>query len=181
MRRVVNSVLLGALLTGLSFSYITFAEQQPVRKWKSIKDDGIHDPNSSAIGVLQNPAEALSVLPPDTAGNQVSWVKALRDGHIKPRTHLNKQGKLERLDSNIIMKDTLEMPNVLFPHRAHTEWMDCASCHDHIFKSKAGETPVNMFAILQGKYCGRCHGAVAFPLTECDRCHSVGKKRKVSK
>jgi hypothetical protein len=24
-----------------------------------------------------------------------------------------------------------------------------------------------------GEHCGRCHGAVAFPLTECTRCHSV--------
>ena len=181
MRQIFSSVLVVLIVAGLSGSFISTAEQQPVRKWKPIKDDGIHDPTSQAIGVLQDPAEALGVLPPDTAGNQVNWVKALREGQINPRTHLTKQGKLERLDTDILMTDTLEMPHVLFPHRAHTEWMDCASCHDHIFKSKAGETPVNMFAILQGKYCGRCHGAVAFPLTECNRCHSVRKKQKVSK
>jgi ribosomal protein L40E len=32
---------------------------------------------------------------------------------------------------------------------------------------------MSMFAILQGEFCGRCHGAVSFPLTECRRCHSV--------
>jgi hypothetical protein len=27
--------------------------------------------------------------------------------------------------------------------------------------------------VLSGEKCGLCHGAVAFPLTECNRCHSV--------
>jgi c(7)-type cytochrome triheme protein len=65
---------------------------------------------------------------------------------------------------------------VLFPHRPHTEWLDCENCHDKLFKKKAGETPINMFQVLQGEYCGRCHGAVAFPLTECRRCHSVPRQ-----
>jgi hypothetical protein len=30
-----------------------------------------------------------------------------------------------------------------------------------------------MQKILDGEQCGVCHGAVAFPLTECRRCHSV--------
>ena len=30
-----------------------------------------------------------------------------------------------------------------------------------------------MLLILAGEKCGLCHGAVAFPLTECLRCHSV--------
>ena len=47
----------------------------------------------------------------------------------------------------------------------HTEWLDCTNCHDKLFLPKAGATPVNMFAVLQGEYCGRCHGAVSFPLT----------------
>jgi hypothetical protein len=39
---------------------------------------------------------------------------------------------------------------------------------------KAGATKfTGMFPILSGEKCGRCHGAVAFPLTECRRCHVV--------
>ena len=79
----------------------------------------------------------------------------------------------EILDSNVLMKHTGDAPYVLFPHKPHTQWLDCGNCHEEIFKSKAGATPVNMLAILQGEYCGRCHGAVSFPLTECNRCHSV--------
>jgi len=75
------------------------------------------------------------------------------------------------------MPRTGEMPMVRFPHRQHTEWLDCSNCHEKLFASKAGGTrAVNMFQILQGEYCGLCHGAVSFPLTECKRCHSVARK-----
>ena len=71
------------------------------------------------------------------------------------------------------MEKTGEMPLVLFPHRPHTEWLDCSNCHDKIFVEKVGANQINMFTILSGQHCGQCHGAVAFPLTECNRCHSV--------
>jgi c(7)-type cytochrome triheme protein len=141
--------------------------------WSPLTRDGIHDPDSPATRVLQSPEEALSVLPFDSAGNQVRWVKALEEGYINPRTNIMPGTKIEVLDKDVLMKDTAGMPFVLFPHKPHTEWLDCSNCHDKIFKKKAGETPVNMFEVLQGEYCGQCHGAVAFPLTECKRCHSV--------
>lgn len=164
-----SAALLAALLamvTALCFAADT-------RKWKPLAEDGLHDRDNPALGSLQNPTDALRLLPPNTAGNQVDWVKALRDGYIKPRTHLQETTKVQTLDTNILMKRTAEMPYVNFPHQAHTEWLECGNCHEALFKSKAGATPVNMFAILQGEYCGRCHGAVSFPLTECNRCHSV--------
>ena len=143
------------------------------RKWKSLTEDGLHDLDNPAISSLQHPAEALRLLPSSTSGNQVDWVKALRDGYIRPRTQLRSTTKVQTLDTNILMTRTAEMPYVRFPHLTHTEWLECGNCHESLFKSKAGATPINMFAILQGEYCGRCHGAVSFPLTECNRCHSV--------
>lgn len=142
--------------------------------WASLSEDGLHDPASPAVETLQQPAEALSQLPRDSAGNRVSWVKALREGYIDPRSSLYPDTMVEDiLDMDIVMENTGEMPLVLFPHTTHTEWLDCNNCHDAIFKEKVGANPINMFEILQGQYCGRCHGAVAFPLTECNRCHSV--------
>ena len=143
------------------------------RHWAPLAGDDIHDPDSPATGVLQEPADALSQLPPDTAGNQVDWIRALRDGYITPRTNIFPETRTNVLDLDVLMKNTGELRVVKFPHRPHTEWLDCSNCHEQLFRSKAGETPVNMFKILQGEYCGRCHGAVAFPLTECFRCHSV--------
>lgn len=141
--------------------------------WLPLAQDGVHDPASPAVSVLQEPREALSKLPGDTVGNKVRWVKALEGGYIAPRSQLWPETKVNRLDLDVLMPDTGEMPMVRFPHRAHTAWLDCSNCHDALFKPKAGATPVNMFSILQGEYCGVCHGAVSFPLTECGRCHNA--------
>lgn len=157
---------------GLAGVPLPAGSQEPPR-WRPLHNDSLHDPASPAIGVLQEPAEALSMMPADIVGNKVNWVRALREGYIAPRAKIFEDTTVNLLDSKIIMKDTGEMPLVVFPHLPHTEWLDCSNCHEEIFKSEAGATPVNMFEILQGRYCGRCHGAVAFPLTECKRCHSM--------
>ena len=145
------------------------------RVWKPLYADGLHDPQNPALALLQEPAAALSQLPADYAGNQVNWIAALRDQYIEPRTNIFPETKIEVLDQDIIMDQTGEAPLVLFPHKPHTEWLDCKNCHDKIFIEKVGANPINMFAILSGEYCGQCHGAVAFPLTECNRCHSVAR------
>ncbi len=142
-------------------------------EWKPLAADGVHDPDSPAMGLLQEPKEALSQLPPDSAGNGVRWVQALRDGYIDPRTNILPGTETRKLGTSILMMNTGDAAFVLFPHAPHTEWLDCSNCHDHIFAAKAGATPISMLAILSGEFCGRCHGAVAFPLTECSRCHSV--------
>jgi c(7)-type cytochrome triheme protein len=71
------------------------------------------------------------------------------------------------------MRNTLSVRAVRFPHDAHNLWMSCEMCHDRIFKPEIDANDISMSKILDGEYCGLCHGAVAFPLTECDRCHSV--------
>jgi c(7)-type cytochrome triheme protein len=140
------------------------------------KDD-LHDPASPAIKLLQEPGDVLSKFPRDVVGNKTRWVQTLEQGYIDPRTNILPGTPVKVLDLDIILPRTGEMPMVRFPHRQHTEWLDCSNCHEHLFKSKAGATTkLNMFQILQGEYCGLCHGAVAFPLTECKRCHSVERK-----
>jgi len=143
------------------------------RRWQPLAADGIHDPASPAIGVLQEPAEALSVLPMDSAGNQVLWVEALEKGMINPRTNIRPGTEVRMRDDSFIISKFGSMAAVEFPHRQHTLWLDCANCHDHLFKAKAGANRYRMQAILEGEQCGVCHGAVAFPLTECRRCHNV--------
>jgi c(7)-type cytochrome triheme protein len=138
-----------------------------------LADDGIHDPDNPAIKVLQQPGDAMSSLPRDTVGNLVRWVKALDQGYIQPRANIESGTEIHTLDLDVVMKGTGDAPWVVFPHRPHTEWLDCTNCHNGLFATKAGATPVTMLAILSGEYCGRCHGAVSFPLTECARCHSM--------
>jgi len=150
-----------------------FAAALYASEWKTLKEDGVHDPENQGLQWLQNPGDALRRLPSDSVGNKVDWVRAFEDGYIRPRSSLTGEEEVEHLDTEIIMNETGSLPRVMFPHKPHTRWLDCENCHDKIFKSKAGETPVTMEKILEGEYCGVCHGAVAFPLTECNRCHSV--------
>jgi c(7)-type cytochrome triheme protein len=164
--RTVRPWLLAALALAVGIAAATGT-------WLPLAKDGIHDPASPAIGVLQEPAEALATLPPDTAGNQVLWMRALDEGHINPRTNVLPETKVNLRRTDVLLKNTGELPMVLFPHRQHTAWLDCSNCHDQLFERVAGKTKNNMFMILQGEKCGLCHGAVAFPLTECFRCHSV--------
>ena len=143
------------------------------REWRKLAADGLHDPRNDMLQYLQQPAEALSTLPKDGPnGNQVDWMAALRLGAIAPRTNVRPGANIQVLDLDIVFHDTAGQPNVVFPHRQHTEWLDCANCHPAIFIAKRGANDFGMLDVLEGEYCGRCHGAVAFPLTECARCHS---------
>lgn len=147
------------------------------QQWPRLKDDSVHDPRSPAIKELQEPSTALAELargaPDQSIGNQVRWVEALEKGLIQPRAQIHGSTQVRVLDLDIYLNIGGSMHVVRFPHRAHTLWLDCANCHDHLFKPRAGETDIAMLKILEGEQCGVCHGAVAFPLTECKRCHSV--------
>jgi len=119
---------------------------------------------------------AAKGMPIDDFGNKVNWVKALRLNKIRPAASLDGTKKLKSLDKDIIIPSrtyTPAPPAVLFPHKAHTEVMDCKSCHPGRFKAKKGGNPaMDMMKIIDGRYCGVCHGKVAFPLEDCFRCHS---------
>lgn len=143
-------------------------------QWDPLRKDGLHDPKNPALKDLQEPAAALSALPPDTTGNMVRWVTAIQAGVIKPRASL-KGATPRTLDQDILLNLKGGMPIVLFPHGRHTEWLDCANCHEGLFEMKTGKTQLSMNQILHGEQCGLCHGAVSFPLTECNRCHSVAR------
>ena len=143
-------------------------------KWLPIMADGLHDPTGPGAKQLQNPAEALFYLPSAFSGNKVRWVEAIQEGYIEPRPSIvDENYEMQVLDLDVIRTRTGELPMVLFPHRKHTEWLECSNCHEWLFKSKRGATRFGMFDVLSGEYCGRCHGAVAFPLVECLYCHSV--------
>lgn len=145
-------------------------------EWLPLAKDGIHDPRSPGTKQLQQPRDALSKLTSDTTGNQVRWIQALEKGEIQPREKLFAETEVKKLDRDIILNINGGMPAVRFPHRQHTEWLDCSNCHEGIFASETGKTKISMYLILQGEQCGVCHGAVAFPLTECMRCHSIAKQ-----
>ena len=65
------------------------------------------------------------------------------------------------------------MQDIIYSHAKHTVWSGCEGCHPEIFVGvKKGLTKYSMEEIYQGKYCGVCHLKVAFPLLDCQRCHT---------
>ena len=148
-----------------------------VRRWQPLATDGIHDAKNPALKLLQEPGAALSRLPADRLGNQVNWLEALEQGHISPRTNIFPETKVRVLNTDVLLNLRGGTPIVRFPHQQHTLWLDCSNCHESLFKSQAGANKLSMERILQGEQCGVCHGAVAFPLTACARCHNTPRDK----
>jgi c(7)-type cytochrome triheme protein len=144
-------------------------------------ESGIHDPANDATLQLQPPADAFITLPKSNAGNHVDWVKALDSKAIAPRWDRNDpKAAAVVMDLNIVREVKGSMPDVVYPHKQHTEWLDCSNCHPSIFIPQKGANQISMASILLGQKCGVCHGKVAFPVSECRLCHSRKKSAAVA-
>jgi len=125
---------------------------------------------------------ALQNLPRDGGTGEVNWATTVMDGYIAPIGSLDPGAEEEAiLNLNIFIEAKVPlMANVLFPHSIHTYWLSCNNCHPNIFIPEAGANPITMDEIFQGKWCGRCHGKVAFgfwPEGQCRRCHVIPKRK----
>jgi c(7)-type cytochrome triheme protein len=139
-------------------------------------EDGIHDAANDGTYALQPPRSAYATLPRANAGNRVDWVAALGEKRIQPRwDKADPKAAGFALDLNIVREVKGSMPDVVYPHKQHTEWLDCSNCHPAIFIPQKGANQISMAAILLGEKCGVCHGKVAFPVSECRLCHSKKK------
>ncbi len=138
--------------------------------------DGIHDPANDGTQLLQPPMDAFKALPRSPAGNGVNWVQSLEGNKIAPRyDKTDPKAAPVVMDLNIVREVKGSMPDVVYPHKQHTEWLDCSNCHPAIFIPQKGANQISMAAILLGQKCGVCHGKVAFPVSECRLCHSKKK------
>lgn len=141
-------------------------------------EDGYHDPENDSTHVLQPPKEAYVGLPTSEFGNHIDWVKAIDNKALQPRwDRVNSDEEPFVMDLDIVREVKASVPDVVFPHRQHTEWLACANCHPAIFVPQKGANQINMSAILLGQKCGVCHGKVSFPITTktCTKCHSKPK------
>lgn len=110
---------------------------------------------------------------PKAADGGADWMRALEEKLIAPKPGIGPEAVAQPvfdLDVERIPKG-LPMFKVVFPHKAHTQWLACANCHPAIFQMQRGANPITMEKILAGEFCGRCHGKVAFAPTGCPRCH----------
>lgn len=141
-------------------------------------EDGIHDAENDNTFVLQPPKVAFESLPQAEWGNYVNWVNAIQDSKVKPRTDKLGTGEAPMvMDLDIIREVKSTVPDLVFPHKAHTEWLDCSNCHPDVFIPQQGANVMNMSQILLGQKCGVCHGKVSFPVTTktCKLCHAKSK------
>lgn len=148
-------------------------------------------PTAPAVAVPADPAlpppllettlvadSILAWLPRDHAGN-ADWVQALRRGLYRPRA------SIEMLPAHAVDPGTqpfafdFYFPNdapdslmdAFFPHSVHTAIIDCRQCHGPVMRYKNNK--IQMSDILDGNFCGKCHGKVAFnPVNACERCHT---------
>ena len=186
MDRQLRSWLTSILLVTLTTPVICLAADQPVPvnrllkphtdENRLLKEDGIHDPGNAELSKLKEPSKELSSLVPAKSGNFVDWSASLAKGQIKPQYDAkDPAAKGMPMDLNVVIEVTGSTPNVLFPHAAHLQWLECNNCHTAIFQAKKGANKTTMNKILKGESCGVCHGSVAFPVNDCERCHSQKK------
>lgn len=109
-------------------------------------------------------------------GNRVDWLKAEDRGFIKLKDYLRgvsiKRDKLTVPPDVEIEAKAAEMPDIIFSHEKHAVWNGCELCHPQIFAIQKSGTVFDMQKIFDGKYCGACHGKVAFTNMDCQLCHT---------
>lgn len=115
-------------------------------------------------------------LPKARGEDLVDWEEAEARGLVKPADTLpGTPGKDRalRAQEDFSIRSKGWMPNIIFSHKKHALWNSCEACHPEIFPSvKRGAVKYSMFEIFDGEYCGLCHDRVAFPLSECEKCHT---------
>ncbi len=123
-----------------------------------------------------NPHVVMKDIPKEATGVE-DWVAAFKDNVIQPHESLDlSKPPVPPFMFDVEIPAVGSMPNVIFPHFPHTFWLDCSNCHPGIFMMKKGGNPVSMVKIVNGEFCGRCHGRVAFPIANCTRCHVKPKE-----
>lgn len=132
-----------------------------------------------SVGKGITPATDFAALtadyPKGRFGNNVDWEQAEIIGKVKlidtlPEVSVRRKPFEVQKDYSIEAK-IAGLPQIIFSHKKHAVWSGCELCHPDIFSVKTGSTKYTMQDIFAGKYCGLCHGSVAFPATDCQRCH----------
>ena len=111
---------------------------------------------------------------------KVDWERAVEMGLIEPAASIDDVEEL-LMDLRVVIKfNDMLIKDVVFSHEVHTYWLNCDSCHPKLFKPEVESNHMTMKEMREGKYCGHCHGMVAFPTNiidapnfraNCLRCH----------
>ena len=109
----------------------------------------------------------------------IDWTAAENQRKIKPIDFLEgisvKRTPIQTRPDFSIKATMPWVHPIIFSHEAHAIWNGCELCHPEIFPTALKETVrVSMFLNIEGRYCGACHGKVAYPLNNCSYCHPRG-------
>jgi len=114
--------------------------------------------------------------PLDRFGNGIDWLKSEDEGTVTLKDYIEgvsiRKFKIQDPKEFELTTREPDMPDITFSHQKHTIWNGCELCHPEIFGIKKDLVPYSMEEIFAGKYCGVCHGTVAFPSIDCHRCHT---------
>lgn len=116
---------------------------------------------------------------PMRADGQADWMVAMDRNIIQPRTHIGTDRASKAVFGyDFFIRGNTPLFDAWFPHSSHTRLLNCDSCHPKVFKYRGSKITMN--DIRAGRYCGTCHGKMAFSVdTSCSRCHVAmpgGKK-----
>jgi c(7)-type cytochrome triheme protein len=115
-------------------------------------------------------------MPKERFGNGMNWEEAEERKLIEQKDFIEgisiRRKELKKAKELQFSTGEMGMPDIIFSHKKHTIWSGCELCHPEIFGVKPGETVYSMQDIFNGLYCGSCHGSVAFPNNDCQRCHT---------
>ncbi len=106
----------------------------------------------------------------------VDWEAAEKSGIIKPIDFVEglsaKKATMKTREDFAIQAGYPWVHPVEFSHEKHTLWSGCELCHPEIFPTaQKGTVRFSMLSNIEGRDCGACHGKVAFPLNNCQKCH----------
>jgi c(7)-type cytochrome triheme protein len=106
----------------------------------------------------------------------VNWQAAESSGVIKPIDFVEgssvKSGQMRNRQDFSVKPNYPWVKPIYFSHEKHSIWNGCELCHPEIFPTaQKGTIHFSMFSNIEGRYCGACHGRVAFPLNQCQGCH----------
>jgi len=109
----------------------------------------------------------------------VNWEAAEKSGIIKPVDFIEgvsvKKAPMQSREDFAVEPAFSWVNPITFSHKKHSVWNGCELCHPEIFPAaKKGTIRYSMFSNIEGRYCGACHGKVAFPLNHCQGCHASG-------
>ena len=114
--------------------------------------------------------------PPERFGNGIDWLTTEEQNLVTLQDHLEgvsiRRSKIQEPKEFDLNPKEANMPDIIFSHKKHTVWNGCELCHPEIFGVKKNSVPYSMQEIFAGQYCGACHGTVAFPNIDCQRCHT---------